>query len=209
MSISEDPTAFPLSWPIGKKRTEPAHRRRSRFRSSFASDCRIILGEIKLLHGRRAIISTNLPLRRDGLPYASRKIVADDPGVAVYFIRKEKEHCFACDEYASIDDNLHAIVLTINALRGISRWGTGDMLDATFQGFLTLPPADSARIDWLALAREFGECIQNPDDHSENYAVFRRLVKRFHPDVKGNPFHYGRIIEAWNKYYGRIKNQNG
>ena len=36
----------------------------------------------------------------------------------------------ACDKWDSIRDNLHAVAKTIEALRGIDRWGTGEMVDA-------------------------------------------------------------------------------
>jgi hypothetical protein len=43
-----------------------------------------LLNEIKLLGGRLPVISTNVRLRRDGLPYANDH-VPDDKGAAVYF----------------------------------------------------------------------------------------------------------------------------
>jgi hypothetical protein len=47
--------------------------------------------------------------------------------------------CFACDRWDSVADNVQAIRKTIEALRGIERWGTGDMVQRAFAGFVALP----------------------------------------------------------------------
>ena len=92
--------------------------------------------------GRNAVISTNRPVRRDGLPYASAR-EPDDPGVAVYFEREGDRVCFACDQYDRVWKNMRAIQKTIEAMRGIERWGSKEMLDRAFTGFTALPPPDA------------------------------------------------------------------
>jgi hypothetical protein len=129
--------AYPLQWPTGKKRT--SYRESSRFRSSFAVARDELINELKMLGAKQVVISTNVPLRQDGLPYANFRQPAD-PGVAVYFQYKNNSMCFACDRWQKIDDNIQAIRHTINALRGIARWGTGDILTAALTGFTALPP---------------------------------------------------------------------
>jgi hypothetical protein len=79
-----------------------------------------------LLGGRNAALSTNIPLRRDSLPMAHYKVPADK-GVAVYFTYKNRQMCFACDAWDKIEDHMQAVWKTIEGLRGIARWGTGDM----------------------------------------------------------------------------------
>ena len=85
--------AFPLQWPTGHPRT--SHPQRSRFDVSFgtARDC--LLHEIRLLGGTLPVLSTSIPLRLDGLPYANHR-QPDDKGVAVYFTLKGQPMCFAC-----------------------------------------------------------------------------------------------------------------
>jgi hypothetical protein len=51
----------------------------------------------------------------------------------------------ACSS-ASIRDNLQAVAKTIEALRGIDRWGTREMVDAAFQAFAAIPASASAGI---------------------------------------------------------------
>lgn len=99
---------------------------------------------------KNAVVSTNVALRRDGLPLASAKRV-DDPGVAVYFLYKGKQTCFACDRWDKVEDNIYAVAKTIDAMRGIARWGTGDMLDAAFNGFTALPPPKKDGATFLTL----------------------------------------------------------
>ncbi len=47
----------------------------------------------------------------------------DDRGVAVYFTHLRRSMCFTCDKWDQVEDNLYAIVKTIETLRGIERWG--------------------------------------------------------------------------------------
>lgn len=142
--------AFPLAWPVGRPRTDHYRRESSNFETTFARARDDIIREVALLKGTNVrymrgedvIISSNTPLRRDGLPLAGKKN-PDDPGVAVYFTRNKKQMSFACDRWNKIEDNMRAIVKTIEALRGIARWGTGDMLEAAFTGFVALPSPGS------------------------------------------------------------------
>lgn len=94
--------------------------------------------------GTLPVISTNLALRNDGLPYANQKQPAD-PGVALYFQRRGKSLVFACDRWAKVEHNMRAIVLTIEALRGIDRWGSADMVDQAFTGFAALPSPEASQ----------------------------------------------------------------
>mgnify|MGYP001607642862 CR=1 FL=1 len=96
------------------------NRRHARFKTSFATARGNLIREIKLLGGDNCIFSSDIPRRQDGLPYAAAKPTSGDPGIAAYFNRKGKQLCFACDRYLTVDDNLHAIELTVQALRGIA-----------------------------------------------------------------------------------------
>ena len=139
--------AYPLYWPEGRPRARS--RERAKFKSAFTRACDDILHECQLLGGRDMILSTNIPLRQDGLPYAGMA-QPKDPGAAVYFRYKEQTVCFACDRWQKVEDNLRAIALTIEALRGIARWGTGDMLQSAFRGFQALPSPTAAQ-NWRAV----------------------------------------------------------
>jgi hypothetical protein len=139
--------AYPLQWPPGRKRTDSWRRENAKFDVTFTRARDNIVAEIGRLAGRypdpQIVISTNIALRRDGLPLANQR-QPDDPGVAVYFLYKKRQMSFACDRWRKIEHNMQAIAKTIEALRGISRWGTGDMLEAAFTGFTALPPPPAA-----------------------------------------------------------------
>ena len=180
--------AYPLAWPTGRKRTDQYDRDHGRFDVTFSSARDGIVYEITLLCGKWApipniVISTNVSLRRDGLPHAGQK-QPDDVGVAVYFTYKKRQMCFACDRWKKIEHNMRAIENTIAALRGISRWGTGDMLEAAFNGFVALP-APAAHEDWQAVLglREF----LKPTVDDVQYA-YRVLASAYHPDRPGGSF---------------------
>ncbi|WP_322068959.1 J domain-containing protein [Paraburkholderia bannensis] len=125
------------------------------------------------------MISTNVPLRQDGLPYA-RYAALDDEGVAVYFTLDGRQMCFACDRWDKVEHNMHAIVKTIDALRGIARWGTGDMMAAAFTGFSALPAPGAPRTWREVLGLHSGE--RNMDIVR---AAYRRLAQKHHPDRPG------------------------
>jgi hypothetical protein len=136
--------AYPLCWPNGWPRA--ADRERGTFIGTPDMVRKELIAEVDRMIGARPgyayresrIISTNVPLRRDGEPMAGRNEPLD-PGVAVYFQRKGKQVCFACDKYDRVWKNMRAIAKTIEAMRGIERWGSSDMLDRAFTGFAALP----------------------------------------------------------------------
>lgn len=192
-------TAYPLAWPLHKPRT-PTHRRE---RSNFGTRRSVtpgrvrdeLVNEIALLGGREVIISTNVPLRRDGLPYASASPVDGDPAAAVYFNRKGKPHCFACDQWQTVDENLWAIRKTIEALRGVARWGSGDMMEQAFTGFVALPAPEQP---WNVLA------VGMAASRDEVEAAYRRLAMRYHPDRGGDAGEMARINAARDAMFDRL-----
>ncbi len=164
---------YPLQWPAGKPRTTKPQR--ARFDVSQERAQNETLWEIKMLGGTIPVISTNIPLRRDGLPYANRKPV-DDKGVAVYFMLHGRQMCFACDRWDEVKDNMQAIHKTIEALRGIERWGTGDMVQQAFTGFMALPSQESP-FDVLG--------VKPSANMEEIEAAYRQKARFAHPDAGG------------------------
>ena len=128
--------AYPLQYPVGWERTK--NPQKARFGTTFGKARDGLMKEIRLLGGRFPVITSNLPLKRNGLPYATYK-EPEDAGVAVYFELYGQQQCIPCDRWNKIADNMQAIRLTISALRGIGRWGAENMVKASFQGFKALP----------------------------------------------------------------------
>jgi len=170
--------AYPLQWPAGQKRT--ARRTRSRFRSAaFAHSRDDILRQLRLLGAKLPVISSNVPLRIDGLPYANMR-QPEDPGIAVYFQWKGRTYCMACDKWKTTDENLTAIAKSIDALRGMERWRASDMMERAFDGFAALPAPDSVQSPWSVLGIPEGS---SPDRIKQAY---REGLLRAHPDKGGS-----------------------
>lgn len=167
--------AYPLHWPPHRKRTN--YRERSKFKVTFDRARRDLRAELERMGARDVILSTNVQLRQDGHPYADRK-PPQDPGVAVYFKYKGNNMCFACDRWDSVCDNIWAIHHTIEALRGIARWGSGDMLEAAFTGFQALPaPAGVQQRPWHVVLD-----VLPTAPLSLCETAYRNAAKRYHPD---------------------------
>ncbi len=139
--------AYPLQWPADRPRTPYEEREDSRFDVTPDRAQRDMRHQIEMMGGEDIIVSTNQRVRRDGMIYAADLgRTPDDPGVAVYFKRKDRRMCFACDQYPRIWENMRAIGKTIRALRGIERWGSHEMMDRAFTGFAALPPPDPSTL---------------------------------------------------------------
>lgn len=167
--------AFPLAWPAGRPRAR--RRERSRFSVTFAKARDELFRELSLMGARLPVLSTNVALRRDGLPYANTPEPAD-PGVAVYFTWKDRQVAFACDRWDRVRDNVQAVRHTIAALRGLDRWGTGDMVEAAFRGFEALPPPS---IGWRAVLD-----LPGGANLADAEARYRQMAKSAHPDAGGS-----------------------
>jgi hypothetical protein len=177
--------AYPLTWPGGRPRA--ARNELALFKTALGAAIRNVQREVNRLGGRDLVISTNLPLRRDGAP-SLRAGYVGDIGVAVYFVLKTKPMCFACDSWNKVEDNMQAIAKTIEALRGIERWGSGQMVEQAFTGFIALPAPEQP---WQVLGLDTSTPI--PDQVE---AAYRRLASEHHPDRGGDTHRMARINAA-------------
>jgi hypothetical protein len=185
--------AYPLTWPISRPRMRWPER--SRFTTTLGAAIKAVQGEVSRLGGMNLIISSNLPLRRDGIPYANAS-QPTDRGVAVYFNYKKRPMCFACDRWQKVEENMWAIAKTIDALRGIERWGSGQMVEQAFTGFLSLPAPEQP---WQTL----GLTTSNPSP-AEIEEAHRRLAMKHHPDRGGDSETMGRINAARDALLDRL-----
>jgi hypothetical protein len=180
--------AFPLHWPEGQAR-RPAHRReKAGFKVSFADARDDLLHELKLLGARYVVISSDVPLRKDGIPFASAK-EPDDPGVGVYFDYEGEQMVFACDKWSKVRHNIRAVGKTIEAIRGIARWGSSDMMKRSLHAFKALPP-DGA--DWRSTLGFAGR-----PSLGEVKRKYRDLAVKTHPDHGGSHHEMSRLTKAW------------
>lgn len=172
--------AYPLHWPVGQKRTISPER--SRFGDHTLSKAtKEVLLELERMKCSNPIISTNIPLRKDGYPRADyERRVITDKGVAVYFTRNNKQMVLACDRWDCIEDNLWAIASSIAAMRGLDRWGVSEVLERAFTGFTAIAEHSGGKNCWEILQMA---PTQNTD---EVFVRFRDLAKSAHPDGGGS-----------------------
>ena len=187
--------ASPLKWPLGWPRTERPYS--SRFgkidKPSIGKASKEIARELNLFEGTQLIISTNLNYRKDGMPYSNQK-EPNDKGVAIYFIYNGQQMVLACDSFNKIGCNLWAIAKTIEAMRGIDRWGCSQILSKAFTGLTALP--ENTQENWW-------QVLQVDPDASEAIVKesYRSLAKKYHPDLNGDDDRqFKKIDAAYQKY---------
>lgn len=181
--------AYPLYWPEGWKRT--TYREHSRFKTGFGAARNFLFEELSRMDASKIILSTAIPLRNDGLPRANMAPDGGDAGAAVYFVRKGKNMVFACDKFKQSCDNIYAIGKTIEAMRGIERWGASDMMERAFSGFVGLPAKASE--PWREVLG-FGQESVTSDDLE---VAYKKKVMIHHPDRPGGDRDkFERVVEA-------------
>jgi hypothetical protein len=184
---------YPLQWPSDWKRS--VWREMPKFQAQFARDRDNVIRQLQRMGGSHIVITSDLPTRNDGLPYANA--TCSDPGVAVYWVKKGKEMVIACDRWRHVTQNLRAVDMTLEALRGIDRWGASTMVEKAFAGFAALPPGSGETIvpptptkrRWReVLGDTFGPWPQLAHDELLVLAKsrYRKLIQLAHPDAGGS-----------------------
>jgi hypothetical protein len=182
--MNDNPDAYPLNWPPGRVRQNC--RERSLFKTTPGAAVQDIRREVRMLGGTELVISTNIELRLDGYPRSNRP-APHDKGVAVYFKLKKRPMSFACDRWDRVEHNMRAIAKTIEALRGIERWGSGDMVQQAFTGFAALPAPEQP---FQVLG------VRHDATQEEVESAYRKLASQHHPDRGGDAQQMARINAA-------------
>lgn len=185
--------AYPLQWPISWPRTKI--KQVARFDTSFARARTQLMRELDLLGATNIIISSNIELRRDGLPYANQRQL-EDVGIAVYFNLSGEQQCVPCDKWTRTEDNLQAIRKTIEALRGLDRWGAKEMVNAAFRGFKSLP---ESTIVTPYQSKIWYEVLEVSPSASPEVikAAYRQKLLKAHPDHGGSAIDFAEIQKAY------------
>lgn len=198
--------AYPLTWPDGWRRTAPSDRKIAQFGTrrgvpeyrtkrqvTVAEAVDRVRAELFRMGIEAIIISTNVEVRQDGLPYSNRR-EPRDPGAAVYWrAASGREQCMAIDRYDRVADNLAAIAATIEALRAIERHGGAEILDRAFRGFAALPEATAMHPAWRVV---FGFALNAAVTLEEMESKFRELARQHHPDAGGEEDQMRALIQA-------------
>jgi len=182
--------AFPLQWPDGWHRDQ--NPQASKFQTGLVQARKGLMRQLDLLGAENVVISSNAVLTQDG-EIAARQPKIEDTGIAVYFTLHGEHRAIPCDKWIRLEDNVHAIELTIEALRGLDRWGAKETVDAAFRGFAALPAGTTTVQEgwWTTLEVEPTAGLVEID------AAFKRLVKVHHPDGGGNDVAFKRLMDAY------------
>ncbi len=112
--------------------------------------------------------------------------------MVAYFSYDGAAVAIPCDRWIKIEHNVKAIALTIEAMRGMERWGAKHMIRAMFTGFKALPASSKRHwTDVLGIASTCGK------DFAE--MAFRTLAKKHHPDNGGDTALMQEVNAAWSE----------
>lgn len=182
------PQAYPLAWPVHRKRRPWAARVRGDFSEKVESKTRLVTldtacdrleAEVRRLGGIYPLISTNVELRMDGRPRRDRAMPSD-PAVCVYFQLAGKPYALACDTYTEVAQNIAAVANHIDTLRRQERYGVATAAES-LQAFQALPGPGSAPRPWEEVLE-----LQRPVSASQIDVAYRRLAAKHHPDAGGS-----------------------
>jgi hypothetical protein len=176
------PTRTPLAWPAGLPRGRM--RERSRFKTrTFAAAERELLAELERMNAKQCVVSSSVVDR-------SSQGTSGDPGVAVYFHRRDEAHVMACDTYDRASDNAYALAKTIEHLRGIERNGAASLGAQAFSAFRALP--SSGKDASAPKARHWREVLGVPAEIGNRELElelaelhYKRATAKAHPDRGG------------------------
>ena len=141
------------------------------------------------IHRDDVVISTNVPVRLDGLP---RSVASEpmDPGAAVYWVEGKHRRVMAIDIYDRVADNIAALAATLDAMRSIERHGGAAILERAFTGFTALPAPGAPR-KWFDILG-----VTPSASRDEINTAYRRLASEEHPDRGGSTERMAEINKA-------------
>jgi len=172
--------------------------RNGQFRSTYIRTLDLLEYELRRIRARDVTIEAGFEaqqLRNDGWPRAGAR--PSHPGVVLYCVTPDGPLRFACATFCAFEQNMHAIGLTLEALRAVERFGATEGHEQ-YRGFAALPPAaDESSVSrwtleeaasWLAARTPW---CSGGAELLENYEAYRRAYReaaaKLHPDVTGSP----------------------
>lgn len=185
-------SAFPLQWPAGYPRTAMPSSNFRFYPGTLTFETKGLKEELGRMSARGIVISTNIPVKNDGNPYSTYTKPAD-VGVAVYFTVDNKAMALCCDKWNTVEANLRALVMSVDAMRGLDRWGVSEIMNRAFMGFKALPEK-AASFPWWEILGLSRNCTRK-----EIEAGYKKKIKLHHPDNGGDSVKWQELQEAYNQ----------
>ena len=194
--------SYPLAWPPGWPRTPKYERTPGAFKMPPGKTRVELKYELDRMGASNVVINSNVMTRADGLPYVKQP-QTDDPGVVLYFVLDGSEVCIPCDRWATLDANLRAIGMAVAAIRGLDRWGTGQMVKAAFAGFTALPASATGGTP-VRPKRNWYDVLGVPQFAPPELvkAAYNIAVKKAHPDGGGTQEDFDEVLTAFKEANG-------
>lgn len=181
----------------------------SLFRCGPTKAYQMLADEVRRIGGDAVIIEAGFredQIRNDGWPYSSAR--PSHSAVRVSFHSRHGPLSFECGTYKTIDDNLYAIALTMQALRAVDRYGAVKGAQQ-YKGWKQLPgdqPPEqpTTAVDLRMAAAFLCKLAGEPDSMipavlnlpSSIREVYRAAALRCHPDRGGSPEMMARVNAA-------------
>lgn len=170
------------NWPNRRPLRSPDERERSRFDSSWSQTLNLLSYEVSRLNASSVVVRLALEdkdIRRDGWPRASAR--PEHPGVIIEWQSGKRWSRMAADKYDHWQDNARAVALSLEALRGVERWGA----------------VEGEQYEGLQLELEdAGSSQSSAQELLDSYGGLREALKATHPDQGGDPEEFRRVQEA-------------
>lgn len=179
-------------WPTGYPRTARPSNNFRFYPSTLISEIRSLKEELGRMYARGIVISTNIPTKNDGNPYATYS-KPPDVGVSVYFTVDNKAMALCCDKWNTVEANLRALVMSVDAMRGLDRWGVSEIMNRAFMGFKALPEKAASFPWWDVLG------VSRTATRKEVESAYKKKVKSHHPDNGGDPVKWQELQEAYSQ----------
>lgn len=188
--------SYPLQWPLTQTRS--SHQVISLFKCTQEQAWRGIERQLLQMGTTGAILTSNMKVRRDGYFYSNTSLNDNSPAVAIYFDYKGSRHCIAIDRYVQIKENIRAIEKTLEAIRGIERWGGGKIMETALGGFKELPSTvivTRPHRSWFVVLD-----VDEDANALEVKQAYRDALKLHHPDAGGEADDFAEVQRAYKEW---------
>jgi hypothetical protein len=184
--------SYPLLWPIGRPRTQyPKH---SVFSASLYEAINGVNYQLHLLGASNVSITSNMRLGASS-QLLSRQ-TSEDTGIAVYFDYDGSRHVVAIDRFQEFWENMRAIEKSLEAIRGLERWGGAEIVKTSLGGFKELP---QNAIIMQETIRNWWDVLQVSQKAEIEIieAAYKRLLHKTHPDKGGSVDAFQEVQQAY------------